>query len=160
MRYMILLKGTQPAGPPPAELMDAIIALGAEAQASGALLDTAGLSPSAMGGARVSLAGGALSVTDGPFAEAKEFISYALYQVHSKEEAVEWTSRFMRLHQELWPGWEGDSYVVKVMGPEDFASRGCISWWTTHRHRTTPRGGRSRPSGGSSPGAWSPGSRG
>jgi len=121
MRYLILLQGTQPAEPPPAELMDAIMKLGAEATASGALLDTAGLSPSATGGARVSLAGGHLSVVDGPFAEAKEFISYALYDVRSKAEAVEWSSRFMRLHQDLWPGWEGESHVLKVMGPEDFA---------------------------------------
>jgi len=121
MRYMILLKGIQPAEPPPPELMDAIIKLGAEASDSGALLDTAGLAPSAAGGAVISLAGGGLSVTDGPFAEAKEFISYALYQVRSKEEAVEWASRFMRLHQQLWPAWEGDAYAVKVMGPEDFA---------------------------------------
>ena len=121
MRYLILLKGTQPAEPPPPELMDAIMKLGAEATASGALLDTAGLSPSATGGALVSLTGGHLSVVDGPFAEAKEFISYAVYEVSSKEEAVEWASRFLRLHQELWPGWEGDSYAVKVMGPEDFA---------------------------------------
>lgn len=121
MRYLILLRGTQPAEPPPPGLMDAIMGLGAEATASGALLDTAGLAPSATSGALVSLAGGHLSVTDGPFAEAKEFISYAIYQVSSKAEAVEWASRFMRLHQERWPGWEGDSYVVKVMGPEDFA---------------------------------------
>jgi hypothetical protein len=60
-------------------------------------------------------------VVDGPFAEAKEFISYALYQVRSKEEAVEWASRFLRLHQELWPGWDGDADVLKVFGPEDFA---------------------------------------
>ncbi|MGH8894535.1 MAG: hypothetical protein ACRDWY_14715 [Actinomycetes bacterium] len=39
----------------------------------------------------------------------------------SKEEAVEWTSRFVRLHQELWPGWEGEADVLKVFGPEDFA---------------------------------------
>ena len=121
MRDLILLKGTQPADPPPPGLMEAIMNLGAEATASGALLDTAGLAPSAAGGALVSLTGGHLSVVDGPFAEAKEFISYAIYDVRSKDEAVEWSSRFMRLHQELWPGWEGDAYVVKVMGPEDFA---------------------------------------
>ena len=73
------------------------------------------------GRGRVRLSGGALSVTDGPFAEAKEFISYALYQVRGKEEAVEWASRFMRLHQEFWPGWAGEAEVVKVFGPEDFA---------------------------------------
>ena len=69
----------------------------------------------------MQLSGGHLSVVDGPFAEAKEFISYALYQVRSKEEAVEWASRFLRLHQEMWPGWDGDADVLKVFGPEDFA---------------------------------------
>src|SRR4029450_10874777 len=115
MRYLIVLKGTQPAEPPPSGLMDAIMKLGAEATAAGALLDTAGLAPSAAG-AKVTLQGGQLSVTDGPFAEAKETISSALYQVRSKEEAVEWASRFMKLHRDFWPGWEGESEVLKVFG--------------------------------------------
>ena len=97
MRYLILLQGTQPAGPPPAELMGAIMKLGEEATASGELLDTAGLMPSAVDGAKVSVAGGHLSLVDGPFAEAKEFVSYALYEVRTREEAVEWASRFMRV---------------------------------------------------------------
>jgi hypothetical protein len=120
MRYMVLLKGVQSAEPPPSGLMEAIMELGAEATAAGALLDTAGLAPSATG-ARVQLSGGKLSVMDGPFAEAKEFISYALYQVHSKDEAVEWSSRFMKLHQDMWPGWEGEAEIRKIFGPEDFA---------------------------------------
>jgi hypothetical protein len=120
MRYIILLKGTRSVGPPPPGLMEAIMQLGAEATASGALLDTAGLSPSAAG-ARVQLAGGHLSVMDGPFSETKELLSYAIYQVRSKEEAVEWASRFLALHRDRWPGWEGDAEVFKVMGPEDFA---------------------------------------
>ena len=119
MRYLILLRGTQPATPPPPELMEAIMQLGAEASAAGALLDTAGLAPSAAG-ARVGLSGGRLTVTDGPFTEAKETISYALYEVRSKDEAVEWASRFLGLHRDLWPGWEGDAEVLKVFGPEDF----------------------------------------
>ena len=119
MRYLILLQGTQPAGAPPAELMDAIMALGAEATASGALLDTAWLTPSAAG-ARITVAGGDLSVMDGPFAETKEFISYAIYDVRSKEEALEWTRRFMQLHVDHWPDWSGHAEIRKVMGPEDF----------------------------------------
>ena len=71
MRYLILLKGDPPATPPPAELMEAIMELGDEATAAGALLDTAGLAPSAAG-ARVGAGRRKLSVTDGPFAEAKE----------------------------------------------------------------------------------------
>jgi hypothetical protein len=120
MRYIVLLKSTQPATPPPPELMDAIAKLGGEATSAGALLDTAGLAPSAQG-ARVQLAGGKLSVTDGPFAEAKEMISYALYQVRSKEEATEWTVRFLKLHRDHWEGWEGEAEVLRVFGPEDFA---------------------------------------
>ena len=120
MRYLALLRAAQPATPPPPELMAAIAKLGEEATNSGSLLDTAGLAPSVKG-SRVTVAGGDLSVTDGPFAEAKELISYALYEVRTKEEAVEWTSRFMKVHRDLWPGWEGESEVLKVFGPEDFA---------------------------------------
>jgi hypothetical protein len=119
MRYLALLKATRSTAPGPPELMEAIMKLGGEAMASGSLLDTAGLAPSAMG-ARVGVSGGELSVTDGPFAEAKEMISYAIWEVRTKEEAVEWTSRFMKLHRDLWPGWEGESEVLKVFGPEDF----------------------------------------
>ena len=120
MRYLILLKSARPASPPPPELMDAIMKLGEDATRAGALLDTAGLSPS-VAGARVDLAAGKVTVTDGPFTESKELLSYALYDVRSKEEAIEWAARFMRLHRDLWEGWEGTADVVKVMGPEDFA---------------------------------------
>jgi hypothetical protein len=116
---MVLLKGTPITTPPPPELMGAIMQLGDEATKAGALLDTAGLAPSTQG-ARVSLAGGKITVTDGPFTEAKEMISYALYQVRSREEATEWANRFLQLHRDLWPGWEGDADVLRVFGPEDF----------------------------------------
>ncbi|MGH1564168.1 YciI family protein [Mumia sp. DW29H23] len=121
MRYLVLLDGTPPEGPPPSELMEAIAALGAEATSSGAMLDNAGLAPSAFG-ARVDLTGGEITVSDGPFTEAKELISYALYEVRSKEEAVEWARRFLALHQEHWPAWQGSARVVKLFGPEDFAA--------------------------------------
>jgi hypothetical protein len=119
MRYLVLLKAVHPSSQPPAELMEAIMALGEEATRAGALLDTAGLAPSAAG-ARVQLSGGQLSVTDGPFTEAKEMISYALYEVRTKEEVVEWTSRFVKLHRDLWAGWDGEAAILKVFGPEDF----------------------------------------
>jgi hypothetical protein len=120
MRYLILLSGVQPPTPPPPGLMEAIMKLGEEATQAGALLDTAGLAPSAAG-ARVELAAGNVTVTDGPFTESKEMISYALYDVRTKEEAVEWAARFIRIHRDLWAGWEGTAEVLKVMGPEDFA---------------------------------------
>ncbi|MET7399601.1 YciI family protein [Dactylosporangium sp. NPDC005572] len=114
MRYLVLLEATNPAGPPPPDLMAAIMKLGEEATAAGTLLDTAGLLPSAAG-AKITVTGGELAATDGPFAETKEMISYALYEVGSREEAVEWTNRFMRLHRDLWEGWEGEARVLQVM---------------------------------------------
>ena len=116
MRYLVLLKATaNPGGPPPAELMSAIMALGGEASAAGVLVDTQGLQPSASG-TRVSLVGGALTAADGPFTESKELISYAVYDVRAKEDAVEWTNRFLKLHRDLWPGWEGEADVLAVFG--------------------------------------------
>jgi hypothetical protein len=113
MRYFVILEGTPPAGPPPAELMDGIMRLGAEAGQAGVLVEAQGLAPST-GGAAVTVRGGDLSVTDGPFAESKEMISYSVYDVRTKADAVEWTSRFMQLHRDLWPGWEGVARVVPV----------------------------------------------
>ncbi|GAA3223028.1 YciI family protein [Pseudonocardia petroleophila] len=120
MRHLVVLEAVQPATPPPAELMAGIMALGEEATRAGALIDTAGLAPSLVGAKVTVGAGAGLQVTDGPFAESKEMISYAVYDTRTKEEAVEWTSRFMALHRDLWPGWEGEARVLKVMGPEDF----------------------------------------
>ena len=122
MRYLVLLKalGT-PDTPPPPELMAAILALGDDAGTAGVLLDTQGLQPSGAV-SRVSLTAGQLSAADGPFTESKELISYAVYDVRSKEDAVEWTNRFLRLHADLWPGWEGEADVLKIFGPEDFGA--------------------------------------
>ena len=119
MRYLVLLKAAQPATPPPPDLMAAIATLGGDATRAGVLLDTAGLAPSAEG-SRLSVRSGQLNTTDGPFAEAKEMISYALYDVRDKAEAEEWTARFMQAHQDLWPGWEGEAEILRVFGPEDF----------------------------------------
>lgn len=124
MRYLVLLKAASiPDDPPSPELMAAIMTLGEEARNAGVLLDTQGLQPSAAG-SRVTLAQGQLKAADGPFTESKELISYALYDVRAKEDVVEWTNRFLRLHRDLWQGWEGEADVLKIFGPEDFAQAG------------------------------------
>lgn len=118
MRFMTLVKTTETSGPPPQALMDAIGKLGEEALKSGVMVDMGGLLPSATG-ARVRLAKGKVSVMDGPFAEAKEVIGgYAFFDVQSKEEALEWTRRFMELHGEHWPGWEGETEIRQVFDQE------------------------------------------
>jgi hypothetical protein len=64
---------------------------------AGVLLATDGLLPSSRG-ARVRLSGGKFTVTDGPFAEAKELIAgFAIIRVSSKAEAVEWGKRFLKI---------------------------------------------------------------
>jgi hypothetical protein len=60
---------------------------------AGVLVDGAGLQASSKG-ARVKFSGGQRTVTDGPFTEAKELIAgYWMFQVKSKEEAIEWVKR-------------------------------------------------------------------
>ena len=70
----------------------------------------------------MTVTGGALDVLVGPFAETKEMISYALYQVRTKAEATEWTTRFMKVHRDLWPGWEGEAEVPPRVRPRGLQS--------------------------------------
>jgi hypothetical protein len=64
---------------------------------AGVLLATEGCQHSSKG-ARVRITGGTFTVTDGPFTEAKEVVGgFALFQVKSKEEAIEWTKKFLKL---------------------------------------------------------------
>ena len=114
MRYLSVLVAPQATTPPPPELFEAIMTLGAEATASGALVDMGGLQPGSS--THVSVADNELTVVDGPFAETKEMLSYAIYEVRSLEEAVEWTRRFMAVHRDLWPGYAGESHVIPIMG--------------------------------------------
>jgi hypothetical protein len=78
---------------PSAENVAAMMKYNEELTKAGVLLAIDGLAPASKG-ARVSFAGGKASVTDGPFAEAKELVGgYWIIDVRSKEEAVEWASR-------------------------------------------------------------------
>jgi hypothetical protein len=120
MRFMMIVKSAERSGPPPKELMDAIDKLSEEAAKSGTMLGGGGLGPTATG-ARVRLSGGKVTVIDGPFTEAKEIIGgYAQFELKSRQEAVDSAVRFMELHKKHWPGWEGETEVRQMLGPEDF----------------------------------------
>jgi len=120
MRFMMIVKHAEKQGPPPKALMDAMAKLAEEANKAGTMLGSGGLGPTALG-ARVRLSGGKVTVTDGPFSEAKEIVGgYAQFELKSKEEAVESAVRFMELHKQHWPGWEGETEVRQMFGPEDF----------------------------------------
>jgi hypothetical protein len=121
MKFMTMVSAAETNGPPPPALMGAIAKFGEEAMKAGVLVEQRGLHPSARG-ARVSVVGGKTTATDGPFAEAKELVGgYAVYDVKSKAEAVAWATRFMELHREHWPGWEGVTEIRQVFDVADFA---------------------------------------
>ena len=123
MRFMMIVRSAERSGHPPKELMDAIDKLGEEAVKSGTMIGSGGLAPTATG-ARVRLAGGKITVTDGPFTEAKEIVGgYAQFELKSKQEAVEGAVQFMELHKKYWPGWEGETEIRQMVGPEDFAPK-------------------------------------
>ena len=121
MRFMAVLKAdkdTEAGVPPSPELMAEMGTFMEEVVKAGVLLATDGLHPSAKG-ARVRLSEGKLTVTDGPFTETKELIaSYALFQVKSKEEAIEWIKRCPNPHNE-----DGEIEIRQVFEPEDFGAQ-------------------------------------
>lgn len=120
MRFMTLVRGAENGAMPPKALMDAIDALAAEA--GPALVEMGGLAPSDAG-AVVGIRNGRLVVTDGPFAETREVIGgYAVLDLPSREEALAWTEKFMRLHLEHWPEWQGETELRPLWGPEDFGA--------------------------------------
>jgi hypothetical protein len=123
MRFMMIVKHKEAQGMPPKELMDAIGKLTEEAIKDGTLLGNGGLLPTTAG-ASVRLSGGRVTVTDGPFTEAKEIIGgYALFELKSKQEAVEGARHFMELHKKHWPGWEGETEVREMMMLTDCAAK-------------------------------------
>lgn len=121
MRFMMIVKHSEKQGPPPKSLMDAIARLAEEAAKDGTLLGNGGLTPTAQG-ASVRLSGGKITVTDGPFIETKEIIGgYAQFELKSREEAIESAVRFMELHKQHWPGWEGETEVRQMFEPGELS---------------------------------------
>ncbi|MES1260765.1 MAG: YciI family protein [Acidobacteriota bacterium] len=96
MRFMILIKAdknTEAGAMPDEQLLADMGAYNKELIDAGVLLAGEGLQASSKG-ARVRFSGAGRTVTDGPFAETKELIAgYWMWQVKSKEEAIEWVKR-------------------------------------------------------------------
>ena len=117
MRFMYLVKSEEGVPPTP-ELMAAIGQLAQEMAQKGVLIEMGGLAPSARG-VRVRLSGGTLTVTDGPFTEAKELVGgFAMFEVGSKAEAVELGRRFVQVHADvLGPGHAMELEIREMFGP-------------------------------------------
>jgi hypothetical protein len=117
MRFMILVKANQDseAGVMPSEeLLTAMGKFNEELVNAGVMLAGEGLHPSSKG-ARVQFSGGKPTVIDGPFAETKELVAgYWIWQVKSKDEAIEWLERS--------PFQDAEIEVRQIFEAEDFGA--------------------------------------
>jgi hypothetical protein len=117
---MVLIKATKDseAGVMPSEqLLTEMGKFNEELVKAGVMLAGEGLHPSSKG-ARVRFSGEKRTVIDGPFAETKELIAgFWLWQVNSKEEAIEWVKRCPNPHSE-----ETEVEIRQLFEAEDFGA--------------------------------------
>jgi hypothetical protein len=113
MRYLMFIKHSEAhrSQPIPPGLLDAMGKFVEAGFKNGTLLDTAGLKPT-KDASRVRLEKGRITVTDGPFTEAKEVVGgYALVKVDTRDEAMKVARQFMDLHRIHWPEFTGECEV-------------------------------------------------
>ena len=118
MRFMIIVKATpdSEAGKMPStEVLTAMNEFNEELVKAGVMLAGEGLHPSSKG-ARVKFSGDKRTVSDGPFTETKELVAgFWLWDVKSKEEAIEWVKRCPNPMDE-----ESEIEIRQVFEIEDF----------------------------------------
>jgi hypothetical protein len=108
-------KASEAGAPPSKELMEKMGTFVEEMTKAGVMLATNGLHPSSRG-KRVRLAGGNVTVIDGPFTESKELVaSFAVFQVKSMDEAIHWTTRFLQVLG------QGECELRPIFEPTDFS---------------------------------------
>ena len=118
MRFMVILKAdrTTEAGiPPSTELLAAMGKYNEELVKAGVMLAGEGLQPSAKG-ARIKFCGGKRTVTDGPFPAEGLIAGFWMFEVNSKEEAIEWAKRC----PDPLPGGEAEIEIRQVFEASDF----------------------------------------
>jgi hypothetical protein len=120
MRFMVMVKATKDSeagGLPDKKLLGDMGKFNEELLKAGVMLAGEGLQPSSKG-ARVRFSGAKRTVIDGPFAETKELVAgFWLWQVKSKEEAIEWVKRCPN----PMPG-ESEIEIRQVFEAEDFGA--------------------------------------
>jgi hypothetical protein len=121
MRFMVIVKADKnsEAGVlPDQKLLADMGKFNEELVKAGVMLAGEGLHPSSKG-ARVRFSGSKRTVIDGPFSETKELIAgYWLFQVKSKEEAIEWVKRAPN----PFPGTESEIEIRQVFEADDFGA--------------------------------------
>jgi hypothetical protein len=119
MRFMVIVKATKnsEAGALPTKrLLAEMGAFNEELSKAGVMLAGEGLQPSSKG-ARVKFSGNKRTVVDGPFPETKELVAgFWLWQVKSKQEAIEWVKRCPH----PMPGEDAVIEIRQLFEAEDF----------------------------------------
>lgn len=113
MRFLMMTTNdaSVPSAPPTPEMYEAMGKLIQEMTQAGVLLATGGLDPRAV---KIKNSGGKITVTDGPFTEAKEaVVGFALIEAKSKEEAIEYSKKFWSVVG------DGTGIIRQVFGPGD-----------------------------------------
>src|SRR6478736_4107093 len=121
MRFMIIVKAdknSEAGALPDKKILTEMGKFNEQLVKAGVMLAGEGLHPSSKG-ARVKFSDGKQTVTDGPFTESKELIAgFWLWQVKSKEEAIEWLKRCPN----PMPGTESEIEIRQVFEAEDFGA--------------------------------------
>jgi hypothetical protein len=118
MKFLSIYKAAERNAPPAQEEMVKMGKLVEEGMKAGWLLATEGCLPTALG-ARVRNSNGKVTVTDGPFTEAKEVVGgFAILRANSKEEAIQLAKDFLEVvgegECELRQIFEEDTCVQKA----------------------------------------------
>lgn len=118
MRFMVILKAdknTEAGVPPSTELLTEMGKYNEELVKAGVMLAGEGLQPSAKG-ARIKFSGGKRSVADGPFPVDGLIAGFWMFEVNSKDEAIEWVKRC----PDPIPGGEAEIEIRQVFEACDF----------------------------------------
>ena len=121
MRFMVLIKADKDSEAgilPDEQLLTEMGKFNEELVKAGVMLAGEGLQPSSKG-ARVKFSGDKRTAIDGPFTETKELIAgFWIWQVSSKEEAIEWVKRAPN----PMPGTESEIEIRQIFEAEDFGA--------------------------------------
>lgn len=103
MKFLSMIRIQEGTGQKPTErLMSEMGKLMEEMTKSGALVSTAGLTPTSQG-VRLRSNHGKITRTDGPFVESKEVIGgFAIMEARDMDEALAMTRRFLAVHGDEW----------------------------------------------------------
>src|SRR3954465_13429214 len=119
MRYLCFVKMDESKANPPQALMEAMGEEFGKAIANGPFVDGGGLYGAA-DAVEFRVRGGSVTVTDGPYAEAKEVIGgWAIRRFDREEEAREEGQKMADLHLRYWPGWEGAIEMRRISEPDE-----------------------------------------